>query len=150
MALSATTIATAIAALSVTGVTVKDLTAIPEEVFGRDCPLVFPDPSEFMSDLKVTRESFGAASGAFKVVRYNLNYIYMHNEVGEERGLFKVYQDAVSKLTAFIDAVIADDVIGGAIDNLPGTLAMGVVTDPTGKQFIGAKLAIGIQEFVNP
>ena len=44
MSFSSTTIATAISALTITGVTVKDITAIQEQVEPRDCPVLFPSP----------------------------------------------------------------------------------------------------------
>ena len=46
MALSAGTIASSIAALSVPGVTVVGLDGIPETAAGRDCPLMYPRPAD--------------------------------------------------------------------------------------------------------
>ena len=93
MTLQADTIATSIAGLSVSGVTIKDLDGISEQVHARACPLLYPKPDGFMSNLRVERDSFGPASNARKTVRYTLSYVYLHAPIGEGRGLFDVYAD---------------------------------------------------------
>jgi len=130
MAISATTIATSIAALSVTGVTIKDLTGIPEAVYARDCPLLFPQPQPFMANLRLVRQSYG--TGTYKKdVLYTLRYVYLHCQVGSGRGIYDIYQDAIGKITAVIDTVLANDVLSGAIDIVPqDVINVGQLTGP--------------------
>jgi hypothetical protein len=149
VAISATTVATSIAALSVAGVTLKDLTAIPENVEARDCPIIFPKPDGFMTNLTIQIDSFGSSSGK-KTAFYDLNYTYCHSPLAAGRGLFDVYQDMVNKCTVFIDAVIANDALAGSIDaHVKGVAEFGPVVDPAGTAFHGATITIGITEFVN-
>ena len=54
-AIKITTVATAIAAISISGVTVKDISAIPEAVNEQDCPMLAPRPDNFVSNLRVLR-----------------------------------------------------------------------------------------------
>ena len=150
MALQADTIATSIAGLSVPGVTIKDLDGVPEEVHARDCPLLYPKPDGFMSNLRVERDSFGAAGDARKTVRYTLSYAYLHAPVGEGRGLFDVYADMVGNVLAILDAIIADDALNGAADITPGAVTrFGLVNDPSGGWFHGCVVALDVVEFVN-
>lgn len=145
MALSADGVATSIAGLSVSGLTIKDLDGIPEEVLARDCPIVFPDPGNFMTNLAVTRQSFSTAK---KDVTYTLNYVYLFAEVSEGRGLFDVYQGLVQGALAFLDAIIANDTLNGAIDITPqGILNFGPEVDPSNNPFFGTTLAFDILEF---
>lgn len=149
MALQAVTVATNIAGLTVTGVTLKALNAIPEGVDPRDCPVIYPKPDGFMSALEVEVNSFGS-SAAKKTVTYTLAYMYLHSAIGEGRGLFDVYEDMVSKVTAFIDAVLANDAITGCVDiTQSGITAFGPVADPAGGIFHGAQLSFVVTELVN-
>lgn len=148
MAVSAATVATSIAALSVSGLTIKDLDAIPQEVTARDCPVMFPDPSRFLTDLSIEVDSYGSAA-AKKTVRYTLNYILAYRVVGEERGLYKIYQGFVQKVCLLLDAMLANDALSGCIDSTPTGLTLGVVQDPAGKSFHGCLIPIRIMEFYN-
>lgn len=150
MSMQADTIATSIAGLSVPGVTIKDLDGIPEEAQARDCPLLYPKPDGFMSNLRVERDSFGAGSEARKTVRYTLNYAYLHAPVGEGRGLFDVYAAMVGNTLAILDALLADDALNGAVDITPGSVVrFGLVNDPAGGWFHGCVLGLDVVEFVN-
>jgi hypothetical protein len=149
VALQATTIASSIAGLTVTGVTMKNLTSIPENVAPRDCPIIYPKPDGFMSDLEVVIDSFGSSVGK-KTVRYALTYMYLHSSIGQGRGLFDVYQDMVAKACVFLDAVIANDALTGSIDIQPESmLNFGPVADPAGNYFHGCEIVLKVMEFVN-
>ena len=154
MALSADTIASSIATLSVPGVTVLGLDEIPETVTGRDCPLMYPRPDGFMSNLRVERVSFGPASSAAKDVRYTLHYTFLLAPVGDGRGLFDVYADMVSYVLAILDAIIADDALNGTITGViditpQGVVRFGLVASPAGGHFHGAQLSFEVLEHVN-
>lgn len=151
MPLSPTTIATAIAALSVSGVAIKDLTAVPEAVVHRDCPILFPDAENFISLKGVDRQTLGDDSGAFKFVNYTLHYVFLHSQVGAERGLAKVAQDAISKLYAVIAALIANENALNATGLTPKHSQLRVLLEPSGKlSFHGCRIDIDVQEWINP
>lgn len=149
MALSPTSVATAVAGLSVSGVTVKDLTGVPEEVFDRDCPIVYPNPANYVSMGGVSRETMGGDSGALKEVRYTLHYLFLHHEAGAERGQKDAAQDAVSKLYAFLSAVIANCDALTVIDITPDHGPLQVVQDPSGKDFHGCEVSLAVTEWLN-
>lgn len=150
MALAVMTIATSIAGLSVSGVTIKDLTGLPTAVDNRECPVLYPKPNGFVSGLSVVRESFGAAVTAHKTVEYTLTYAFLYRRVEAGRGLFDTFDDMVDKAFEVLDAIIANDVVSGAIDITPiGIVNVGPVADPAGELFHGCELQLRVMEFVN-
>jgi len=149
MSLAAVTVANSIAGLSVSGVTLKALDEIPEKVDGRDCPIIYPNPDGFLSNLDLEVDSFGSAS-AKKTVSYNLNYMYLHSPIGSGRGLFDKYESVVSSLLAFFDAVISNDTITGCVDIQPqDATSFGPVSDPSGNVFHGCIIVLRVTELVN-
>jgi hypothetical protein len=151
MALAPASVATSIAAVSISGVTVKDLTGIKDELFNRDCPVLMPSPADFITGLSIERESYGADSVAFKYVRYTFNYEFFYCEAGTGRGIYDHFQALVTAWGTVLDAFIANSTISNSavIDAYPTAADIGIVTDPTGKEFFGFRFALGILEWVN-
>jgi hypothetical protein len=150
MGLQAAAVATSIAGLTVTGVTMCDISAIPEGVNPRDCPIIYPKPDGFLSGLSVEINSTGTGTSAKKTVRYTLTYMFVYAPIQSERGLFALYPDMVAKALVFIDAVLANDSITGCVDIFPQDIMnWGPVTDPAGVAFHGAEIAFRVTEFVN-
>ncbi len=76
---------TYIAGLSIAGMTsVYTLANAPDVVFGRDCPALLPDGVSSGND---TRQSFGAAGGAFYAAEFTIDYLYFH-AVGDGSHVF--------------------------------------------------------------
>ena len=150
MALAIATIVTNIAAISVTGVTIKDMDNIPEQVNARDCPILIPEPVDFVSNFEVERNSYGSAAQSKKTARYTLNYTFMYQPVGASRTGLDKYGDMVEKAFAIIDAIIANDDLGGTVEFMPqDTVSFGVVLDPAGGTFQGCRILIRVTEFIN-
>ena len=148
MALAIATVADSIAALSVTGVTIKDVDEIPAAVDPRQ-PTILPKP-DFVTGFVVERDSFGAGS-AKMTVRYVLNYRFCYMPLGKGRaGKIENYDGIVDKVALFWDAVLAIDTLTGAVDIEPaGVVNMGLVNDPSDNIFLGCDLAVKVTEFVN-
>jgi len=150
MALAFATITNSIAAISVSGVTIKDIDEIPESVAVRDCPIMYPEPDGFISGLTYTRDSTGPGSTALATVNYNMTYAYLHTSVGSGRGLFDVYDAMLTKVGLIIDAIIISDGITGVVDlTIQDVSQFGAVPDPSGNMFIGTRLVFQIVEFIN-
>ena len=150
MSLSAATIADSISKLSVSGVTIKDVDQIPNEVTQYDVPVMFPEPLNFITDFEVIRDSFGADSLAKKTAAYTLNYTFCHSLVGSGRLLSDVYDDMVAKAELILDAIIANSTITGAVDIEPLNISnFGVVLDPAGHSFHGCQIQVRVMEFIN-
>jgi hypothetical protein len=149
MALQVVTVATSISDLSVSGVTIKDLDEIPNEVYTRDCPIVLPSP-DFITNMRLRRESQGSGSVALWQIKYNLTYRLFYGEVGTGRILGDNYSGLVAKAMLFVDAVIANSELTGSIDSTLFDISFpGVVTDPADNNYFGCEIIFEILEFIN-
>lgn len=150
MALAIATVADSISKLTVSGVILKDIDEIPSSVADRDTPMIIPRPDGFISNFRFQRDSFGAGGDAKITVRYTLLYRLLAAKVGSGRGLFDVYDTMITKTGLFLDAIIANDAITGAVDIIAaGVENVGGVGDPAGNIFHGCDISIDVMEFVN-
>jgi len=150
MTLAIATIANSIAALSISGVNIKDVDQIPPNA-DRLEPILFPEPLGFVTDFTLTRDSQGSNTFLAKyTVTYNLHYTFLFAPVGSGRTGLDLYDDMVGKAFAILDAIISNDAITGAVDIQPAeTLDFGPVPDPAGNMYIGCRFVFQITEFVN-
>ena len=150
MSLAIVTVADSISKLSVSGVTLKDLDKIPTTVRSRDCPIFYPRPDGFLSGVVPEKASMGSGSGAQWDIQYTLNYRFLYAPIGSERGLFAVVPTMVAKIALLIDAILANDVITGAIDlQIFDIGEFGPVSDPMGNMFHGCDFSLEILEHIN-
>lgn len=150
MTLAIATVVSSIAALSVTGVTIKDEDNIPEQVFDRDCPIFYPEPVDFVTGFEVERNSYGSAAQSKKTARYTLNYTFAYIPVGSGRLGLEQYGDMIDKAFAIIDKLIASDDLTGSVEFTPqDTVSFGVVLDPAGNAFQGCRILLRVTEFIN-
>lgn len=158
MAFEIDTVATAIAGLTIAGVygggsknvTIKDLTAVPEAVDARQCPVLFPNPVGFVTSIAVNYDSFGPGVSAKITVTYEMNYLLAFEKIGQGRGLFDLEQEFVKTLKAILTAFITNDSLNGAVEiHLTEVGNFGPVTDPAGNTFHGCELKLAVIEFVN-
>jgi len=141
------TIATSIAAYDVTGVDIKDIDKIPEAVTDRQCPIMFPDPDNFVTGFELSRESYGTDSTAKKDVKYTMNYLFLYCPVGATRTLAAAEDKLYTKAAAILDAFADDSNPSGAIDAVPVLGNAGVLQGPNGDNFFGCRIAINILTF---
>lgn len=153
MSLNAGAIATGIAALTVTGVTIKDITAIPEQVQPRDTPILFPNPDNWMGggngEPSTGAATFGTPSTRLWVFDRIYNYVYLHSPVGSGRGLLDNIPAMSDKIDAIITAILALDVSQVDVNNI-SVGAFGVISAPDGSSYFGCNLALTMREKVNP
>lgn len=149
MALHISEILDAIAALTVTGLTIKDADQIPVEMTQRDCPVMFPRPDDFITDFRSERQSFGPAASAARDVTYTLNFILAYEPVGKGRGIFEPYKNMLILAYKVIDAIHADDDLSYGLDVTARIGSVGVVSSPGGAQYHGCVISLDILELVN-
>ena len=73
MSIALTTIADAITGITVSGLTIKDVDQLPTAINQRDCPLLIPNPENYVSGFNVEIDSFGSGTGCKMTITYNLN-----------------------------------------------------------------------------
>ena len=147
MGLEAAAVAAAIAALSVSGVkTIRDLDEVKTALAGRDCPLVYPEPEEFMTIEDAKQITLGP--GALWMYTYTLKYRFLQAPVGKERDLSQTLPSKVDNYLNFIHAVAANATALGAKYVAPaGTPNWGVWEDPSGQQFQAADILLRVVSF---
>lgn len=151
MAINAAAITSAIAALSISGVTIKDVSGIPDSVVTRDCPLFFPMPGNWLNGGNASdeeRSTFGTASTRYWQIERSLNYVFLHSQIGTGRGNADNYSDAVSKIEALVTAITQLDVEGVDVMGVTHT-PIGVMNSPTQSRFTGCEFTIELRERIN-
>jgi hypothetical protein len=153
MSLDAGAIATGIAALTVTGISIKDITAIPEQVQPRDCPILFPSPNGWMAggngEPSNGPATFGSPTGRMWVFNRVLNYVYLHSSIGAGRGLIDNIPGMSDNVDAIITKLLELDLAQVDIQNI-SIGAFGELNDPGGNSFFGTTIAVTVREKVNP
>ena len=141
------TVADGISKLTISGVTIKDIDEIPDAA-SLLCPLLIPQPNEFVTDMTVTRQTVGSMGTAKIDTSYNLNYVYLHCEAGSGVNSFAPYASLISKLETILEVILANDVIAGAVDlSVQNIGNVGIITDPAGNEFWGVMLSFRILEY---
>lgn len=142
-------VASAIAALSIAGVTVRDIDNIPVNAKTM-IPVLYPVPNGFVTDLIWSRETFGTESVQAMNLTYVLHYKYLHAIVGSGGSLLSVYGAMIRNIIKIIKAIFEDSDLGGAVDVTLNTISdIGVHTDPAGEmQFHGVDITLKVTEFI--
>lgn len=141
------TVADSISNLSISGVTIKDIDQIPDTA-RMLTPLLIPQPSNFITDLSVSFETFGSNGGAKINTTYTLNYVFLFCEVGSGLGSFAAFSGLIGKLEDILVAINSNDAITGAVDMKIGSIGnIGVITDPAGNEFWGLEFSLRVLEY---
>jgi len=145
-------VANAIAALSVSGVNIRDIDQIPETA-KNIIPVLFPVPNGFITDLVWSRETFGIDADAAMNLTYILHYRYLHAIVGSGGGLLAVYAAMIRNIINILKAIFADSDLGNAVDVTLNSISdIGVHTvhtDPAGDlQYHGVEITLKVTEYI--
>lgn len=143
-AIDFTTVTNSIAALSISGVTVRDADQIAASRLAESAVLS-PRPEDFVTNFAVTPDEITKQKFT---VRYTLNYVYFHSQIGTMT--FSVYQSMLTNLAAILVAMINNHVISGALDtDAPKLSRFGSVFDPAGNAYFGCVISLDIMQFLN-
>lgn len=105
MAPNTAALATSIAGLTVSGVTFKDVSAIPRIVKSTDCPIFFPDPAEWFQNMQTSSGlAFVGQAGQENVTR-TLRYIYLHCPSIAANTITSKYSAMAAKVDAIYGAI---------------------------------------------
>lgn len=139
-------VATAVAALTIQGITILDLDQMKPALSANDCPMFGPsanDPS-FLTDWEARRISL---QGNWHN-SYTLNYKLFQAPIGQDRGLFKQYPDMVENARRIVEAFQGLARVDGCKSiTLAAMPQFGPVVDASGQQFHGAQIALRVVEF---
>ncbi len=147
IAWSPLTVATSIAGLTITGVTIKDVTSIPSDT-DLTGPIIFPQPNGFISNVEPDSVSLGSMGAEAKNMLYTLNYVFLFTPIGGGVGAFAPYGPLVTLLTAIINVILNNDVVSGLVDmELSAIDGIGVVQDPNEVEYWGALFSLRCLEY---
>jgi len=137
----------AVSNISISGVTVKDITGIPEQALML-CPLIFPVPN-FVTNLKTTIDTLGTAGSERITLEYDINYIYAHCAINANvGGLYSMYSGLVTNIIAVLVAMLINDNPRDGVTMRVGTVSnAGAVNDPAGNTYWGCAFSLHVTEF---
>lgn len=149
MALNSAGIHAAIAALSVSGVTIKDLSGIPMAIAERDCPIFFPiKKTGGTAEPSTGSTTFGTPTTRMWTFNREFEYIYLHTPVGTGRGIAEHYTAMSAKEDLILTALTTLDVSGVDVMNIR-TTEYGEEVGPASTAYYGYKVIITLREKVN-
>jgi hypothetical protein len=147
MTLAITTVTNSIAALSIAGLTIKDIDEIPQGLLDRDCPILIPNPDNFITKFEAKPDTLDKTKWT---VSYELNYILLYAVVGSGRTtVMEKFSGMIDKAFAFIDAVAAALTLSGAVDWEPGVVDGFDIVTIGQNLFHSCHVSIEITELVN-
>lgn len=141
------TVITAIAGLTIDGVSIKDIDEIPENA-EMVLPVLFPDPGDLITELSLERLSLGTGATAAMNMTYTLHYLYAHAKIGTALSLASVLPGMLTNIALILETLAANSTVNGAIDLDNPQVQIGIVTGPNGAQFHGAAFSFRVLEFV--
>lgn len=150
VSLALATVADSISKISITGVTVKDANELSAS--WKALPnVLYPRPDGFVTNFRFKVDSYGINGAEKGTFTYTLTYRFLGTAVGNAGTFGTAYNDALSKIIAIVNAVVADDTITGATKDFRlGTVTnIGPLPDPAGNVFHGADITFLVEEFVN-
>lgn len=139
-------VADAISKLSISGVTLRDIDQIAASVQMAPATLA-PKPGGYITNFKVSTDSFGTGGGQKMTLDYTLNYTYYHCQIGSVLD-FGSYSAMVTKIAVILVSLLSNDVVTGALDQNPRVSDIGPVLDPAGNQYHGCVFSLDITQFV--
>jgi hypothetical protein len=151
MTLSSSTIATGIAALSISGVTVKNVTAIPEFVNNDSLPILFPNPEGWIlgGNSIPGPLTMGPVSSRYWEFDRTFDYVFLYAPAGGNLGMLDKIAGMAGKLDLIMTALTTLDLADVDVMSVNCT-AFGALGDPNKTQFYGCHVQITLREVLNP
>jgi hypothetical protein len=115
MALNTPAIATAIAALSVSGVTMKDITGIPKAVKAADCPIFFPHPDDWMLGTQSVQDTQWVGQATVFDATRRFRYIYLHDVSIAANPISSIYAAMAAKVDLIYSAIATMNTSAGVL-----------------------------------
>ena len=145
--LSINTVTNSIAALSITGVTIRDVDEMPESVNARECPILYPEPDRFVRNMTVEPAAFGSGTGILVDAEYDLVYTFLYKKVGAGRGLYSLYPSMLTLTQLIVNKIIVSDIITGCTElTFAGFENFGHLIDPSSQWFLGTQIILHVKE----
>ena len=137
------TVTNAIAALSISGVTIKDIDEVTNSI-GVNSGVLMPRPDNFITEMNITAAELSKQN---LDVRYTLHYQYFHCAIGQN--LFADFAPLLAKIALIIVAFCNDATLAGSIDGgMPTVDVVGPIQDAAGNSYHGCEFSMPILQFL--
>jgi hypothetical protein len=147
MSLNTAAITSGIAALTGTGITIKDIDAIPDTVQDRDCPVMFPAPVELSGGYEDAPSTFGITT-AFWICSRTLRYTYLHAQAGMKRNISEHYAAMLVTADLLIEKIMELNVANVDVESV-SISQIGAYEDPAAVLYYGFTVDVRVREMVN-
>lgn len=144
-------ITNSIAAISISGVTVKDVDELSPSWIGTP-NILYPNPNPpgFVTNFDIEFDSIMQGASAPMTLKYTLNYRFLGTAVGDMGTFTVAYSNIITKLVAIYNALIAVPApYDGRITLIPRVTDIGMKEDPAGNSYHGADFALAVEELQN-
>ncbi len=144
-------ITNAIAAISVSGVTIKDSDEIVASWVGTP-NILYPNPNDdgFITNFRIQFDSIMQGTDAPMTIGYTLNYRFLGTQIGDMATFPVEYANIVSKVAAIVNALVAVPApYSGRVELIIGGVTIGAKADPSGNMYHGADFTLNITEMQN-
>ena len=149
MSIQLSTIANSISGITVSGLTIKDVDEIPTSINERECPLLIPNPENYISSPNIEVDSMGNGTDRKMTLSYSLNYILIYQQAGAGRvHIIDAYSGMLTKACAFLDVFYGLSSLTGAVD-FNAILGDPAITTVGAIDFHSIGIRIDIKEFIN-
>ena len=149
MALDTASITQEVSNISVSGVDIRDIDRIPDEVTVRNCPIMFPQPGEIAVGYEDEPATFGGATGAYWPVTRTINFLYLPAPIGEGRSGFSHYSGLAAKSDEMVEKFIELDITGVDVISVKIDGFSKPIEGPAGNLFHGFTVSMTVREKVN-
>ncbi|HMN00168.1 MAG TPA: hypothetical protein PKC99_14245 [Anaerolineales bacterium] len=139
------TIAEAVSKLAISGVIVQNINKLPASAAPLTAALM-PRPNGFVSDFGITVDSLGSGGNQQMTLTYTLNYNYYHCPIGSTLD-FGSYAAMIGNIAKILVALLSNDVLAGAIDQLPTVSDVGPIQDSIGNDYHGCTFALRVTQY---
>ena len=139
------TLATAIKGLTISGIPIRDLSELPTSAM-LQTPVIIPRPDGYISNLAVTRDSYGTGGSEKLTLTYDLTYRLLYAPIGMNLD-FGTYDNLISAIATALVVFETNDVLSGAVDIVVNTVAsVGPVSDPSGNVYHGCDFVLSVTQ----
>jgi len=141
-----TTVTNSIAALNISGVTVKDVDEVTDTTKMSPATLA-PRPEDFVTGISLVPAELSQQDND---LTYTLHYRYYHCQIVRGLGgMLASYSGLITKAAAILLAFSNDATLTGATNNTaPQIENIGPVNDPAGNVYLGFEISIQILQFL--
>ena len=149
MSIAITTVTNSIAAMTISGVTIKDIDEIPADLLDRNLPLLTPDPNGFLTDFVYLQNSLGNGTDRKAIISYVLNYLLITSQTGTGRvGKIEGIGTLATKTATTLDAFYGLTSLTGAVD-WEATAGQMRILELNGLSFFSMPILVRSNEFIN-